>query len=169
MENDKYGMLLTPDIKLHREWFKEMTKLIGINVIYRAPAKNKHYTTYAEIESNYQKPVLVGCIFEQHPDQKTLKKLGWVSELQKDASIIHVPYDLPDLQQGSLFIVPSGIDNAQGRLFRVISMMTSIVYPASVSCEIVPEYEDIFVPETSYDYSNSSHNLLNHEKDNMYI
>lgn len=53
-----------------------MTSLIGINVVYRAPQKDKHYTTYAEIESNYQKPEVVGCIFEEHPEQQTLKKLG---------------------------------------------------------------------------------------------
>ena len=77
-----YGLLLTPDIKLHRKYFEEMTKLIGIKVAYRAPKPDKHYTTYAEIESNYAEPVLVGCIFDEHPTQQTLKKMGWVAELQ---------------------------------------------------------------------------------------
>lgn len=168
MQTPKYGLLLNENVKLHRSYFNEMVKLLGIQVIYRATLPNKHYTTYAEIESNYDQPMLVGCIFDEHPTQQTLKKMGWVAELQQNSSIIHVPYDLPNLQQGCLFIVPSGIDNAKGRLFRVVSMSNSIVYPASVSCEIVPEYEDTFIPETNYDYTHSTDNLISEEQDNMF-
>ena len=168
MHAPKYGLLLNNDIKLHRGYFDEMIRLLGIQVIYRAPLPDKHYTTYAEIESNYAEPILVGCIFDEHPTQQTLKKMGWVAELQQNSSFIHVPYDLPDLQQGALFIVPSGIDNAKGRLFRVVSMSTSMVYPASITCEIVPEYENTYVPETNDDYVHSTDNLLNEEQETMF-
>ena len=77
MENlDKYGILLNSNIKLHRQYFREMVKLLGIIVLYRAPLPNKHYTNYAEIESNYAPPLKIGCIFTDHPDQQTLKKMG---------------------------------------------------------------------------------------------
>lgn len=168
MQAPKYGLLLNNDIKLHRGYFDEMIRLLGIQVIYRAPLPDKHYTTYAEIESNYAEPILVGCIFDEHPTQQTLKKMGWVAELQQNSSFIHVPYDLPNLQQGALFIVPSGIDNAKGRLFRVVSMSTSMVYPASITCEIVPEYENTYVPETNDDYVHSTDNLLNEEQETMF-
>ena len=168
MENEKYGLLLNQDIKIYRQYFREMVKMLGIYVIYRAPKPNKRWTTYGEIDSNYEPPKLIGCIFEEHPTQQTLKKIGWVSELQSNSSIIHVDYDLPNLQQGSLFIIPSGLDKAQGRLFRVEKLMNSIVYPASITCEIVPEYEDTFIPETQYDYSNSSFTSLNEEEDSMF-
>lgn len=168
MQAPKYGLLLNNDIKLHRGYFDEMIRLLGIQVVYRAPLPDKHYTTYAEIESNYAEPILVGCIFDEHPTQQTLKKMGWVAELQQNSSFIHVPYDLPDLQQGALFIVPSGIDNAKGRLFRVVSMSTSMVYPASITCEIVPEYENTYVPETNDDYVHSTDNLLNEEQETMF-
>ena len=125
---------------------------------------DKHYTTFTEIESNYFEPIEVGCIFDEHPTQQTLKKIGWVSELQESASIIHVPYDLPNIQQGALFFIPSGLDNAPNRLFRVTKLMNSIVYPASISCEIVPEFENTFVPE-QYDFKHSSFNLLSGEDD----
>ena len=95
--NNKYGTLLTSDIKLHRKWFKEMVKLHGINVIYRAVKPGKHWTTYAELDTNFEAPTIEGCIFDEHPTQQTLKKIGWVSELQESASIIHVPYDLPNI------------------------------------------------------------------------
>jgi hypothetical protein len=64
-----------------------------------------------------------------------------VAELQENASVLHVPYDLPGLQIGALFEVPSGIDNGKARTFRVISLSNTMIYPASISCEIALEYE----------------------------
>ena len=155
----KYGLLLTKDITLHRKQFKEFLKLQGIQVVYYAPRPGKTYTTYTEIQSNYERPIVVGCMFHEHPDQKTLKKMGWVAELQENASIIDVEYDLPGLQVGALFVVPSGLDYAQGRLFRVVSMQNSMIYPSAISCEIVPEYENTY-SNTQNDYKHSSFNLL---------
>lgn len=140
-----------------------MCGLIGINVLYRAPRPGKHYTLYTEIDSNYEPAELVGCIFEENVDQKTMKKLGWVSELDENATIISVPYDLKGLQVGALFIVPSAIDNAQGRLFRVSEMGTIQIYPASITCRLVPEYENTF-SNSQYDHTHSSFNLLNEEE-----
>ena len=141
-----------------------MVDLIGIKVFYRAPLPNKTYTSYTEIESSYQEPIEVGCIFDDHPTQQTLKKMGWVSELQDSASIIHVPYDLPGLQQGALFFLPSGLDNTPSRLFRVTKLQNSMIYPASISCEVVPEYENTFARE-QYNYQHSDFNLLIEEED----
>ena len=159
-EPSNYGILLNTDIKLHRNWFIEMCNLIGIKVIFRAPLPNKTYSGHGELNSFYNLPKLVGCIFEEHPAQQTMKKLGWVSELQEESSIIHVPYDLEGLQQGALFIIPSGIDMASGRLFRVVKMSNIIIYPASITCEIVPEYENEFVPE-NLTHKHTDFNLLN--------
>lgn len=167
-DRDKYGILLTPNIKIHRQYFREMVKLLGIHVLYRSPKENKHWTTYGEIEANYNEPILVGCIFDEHPDQQTMKKIGWVSETQTDASVIHVDYDLPDLQVGALFIIPSGLDNGKSRLFRITKMTNSIVYPASVTCQIVPEYENTFEPEVSFDFSKQDFTLLDEEPDRLF-
>ena len=144
MEHQKYGTLLTPDIRIWRQYFREMCKLIGIRVLFRAPKPGKKYTSYAEMDANYFPPVLVGCIFDEHPSQQTLRKMGWMSELDENSSFIHVDYDLKGLQQGALFIIPSGLDDGNARLFRVVKMATSMVYPASIVCEIVPEYVDNF-------------------------
>lgn len=160
IQDSDYGLLLDGKaIKLHRKYFEEMVKLLGIYVIYRAPKPDKHYTTYSEIDSNYQKPEKIGCIFNEHPDQQTLKKLGWAVELDTDASIISVPYESHDIQKGALFIVPSGIDGAVGRLFRVIELSNIMIYPASITCKIVPEYEDTF-SNTQTDYTHSNFTLL---------
>lgn len=142
-----YGLLITKDIKLHRSWFKQMTALHGINCQYRAPLKNKTYDLNADLQTSYKPAILVGCLFEEHPDQKSLKKAGWVAELQEGSSVIHVPYDLPDLQVGALFDVPSGIDTAQARTFRVISLSNIMIYPASIACEIALEYESVDEPQ----------------------
>ena len=141
-----------------------MCRLIGVKVIYRAPKPSKEHTTYGEIDSRYEKPVAVWCIFEEHPDQQTMKKLGWNSELVAEAVLIHVPYDLPGIQQGALFIVPSALDNAKGRVFQVVKMTTSMIYPASITCQIVPYYEDQFTPQ-NFNYSEHNFSLLNGEDD----
>ena len=162
----KYGMLLNKDIALHRRYFKEMCKLLGIVVIYRSLREGMKWTNYGEVDANYNSPMLVGCIFNEHPDQSTLKKIGWVSELQENASVIHVPYDTPGLQVGCLFIVPSGLDDGKGRLFRCTKLSNIMVYPASVACEIVPEYENTF-SKSLKSHKNNSFNLLNSEEEDL--
>lgn len=155
-----YGMLINQDIKLHRTWFKQMTKLLGINCIYKAPMENKTFDNRGDLQSAYQPGIVVGCVFQEHPDQKTLKKMGWVAELQEGSSIIHVPYDLKDLQVGAQFIIPSGIDQAIGRVFRVISMNNIMIYPASIACEIAPEYYDRDEQVQFTDFSKENFTLL---------
>lgn len=121
--------------------------------------------TWAELKANYETyPKLVGCIFEEHPTQQTLRKMGWISELQENSSLIHIPYDLENIQQGCLFIVPSGIDNTEGRVFRVIKLSNIMVYPASITCEIIPEYVNTF-DQSKFKHSNDNFNLLDIEED----
>ena len=165
MENKDTGILLNENnIKIQRAYFKEMVRLKGINVIYRAPLPNKTYNGYGELFSYYQNPELVGCIFQEHPNQYTMKKLGWNAELQKQSSMIVVQYDLHDLQVGSLFVIPSGIDNSEGRVFKVVSLSTTMMFPASITCELVPVYKNNF--ETAlFDHTNNNFNLLNNESE----
>ena len=161
MDNiSNYGLLLNKDIKLHRQWFKQMTKLLGINVVYYEPLPGKTFDAHGDLAANYYPGVPTGCIFEDHPDQKTLRKMGWVAELQEGSSMIHVPYDLKGLQVGALFDIPSGLDNTPPRRFRVISMQNIMIYPASITCEIAPEYEDIDTPNMFNDFSNEDMTLL---------
>lgn len=163
--DSQYGLLLNAqDLKLHRAYFLEMCSMLGVKVIHRAPRPSKTWTTYAEIDSNYYEPELVPCIFEEHPNQRTLKTLGWSAELQESPSIISVPYDLKGLQQGSLFIIPSAFDNSIGRLFRVVEITGQMIYPASLTCKLVPEYENTFSSSPS-NYKANSFTLLNREED----
>ena len=165
MPESQYGLLLKQnDILLQRRYFEELVKMIGIKVIHRAPRPSKHYTTYSEIDSNYYEPECVGCIFDEHPTQRTMKKLGWNSELGENAAVISVPYDLNGIQQGSLFIVPSAFDNTKGRLFRVLEITGIMIYPCSLTCKLVPEFENTYTPDLN-NHKHNSFNLLNREED----
>ncbi len=158
---DDYGLLLNKDIKLQRHYFKQMCKLLGINCQYYRPNSSyKYFDKHGDLDARYLPPEEVSVIFEQHPDQKTLKKMGWVAELQESSSLIHVPYDLPDLQVGCLFSIPSGLDDGKARLFRVISMQNIMIYPASIICEIAPEYEDTTELTEIEDFKTSTNNVL---------
>ena len=160
-DNLKTGTLLhSNNIKIHRQYFREMVRLQGVYVLYRSPKDNKHYTTFGEIDSDYNEPLLVGCIFDEHPTQQTLKKMGWMSELDSNSSIIHVDYDLENLQQGAIFIIATGLDDGKGRVFRVVKLTNIMVYPASIACEIVPEYIDTFPEDTGYDKEKNNLNIL---------
>lgn len=161
----QYGLLIKEkDLLLQRKYFTEMCNLIGVNVLHRAPRAGKSYTTYSEVESNYFEAESVGCIFEEHPDQKTMKKLGWNSELSSAASVISVPYDLKGIQKGSLFIIPSAFNPKEGRLFRVTEISGIMIYPCSLTCQLVPEFEDTYSPNL-YEHKTNSFNLLNREED----
>jgi hypothetical protein len=164
MEKQDTGLLLNKkNIELQRNYFKEMTKLLGIQVVYRAPRENKSWDRYGELDTFYYEPIAVGCIFEEHPTVWTMKKLGWNSEQNESMSVIYVPYDLEKLQVGALFIIPSGIDNSKGRLFRVVRMSTTMIYPSSISCMLAPEYENTF-EKGQLDHEKSDFNLLNSEE-----
>lgn len=165
MEKEQTGILLNPaNIKLHRVWFKNMCKLIGINVLYRAPIEGtKQYNLHGELEAYYEKPVTVGVIFDEHPTNKTMHKLGWNAELADSSVLIHVPYDLQKLQAGGVFIIPSGLDGAPDRLFKVLRMNSTAVYPASISCELGPVLLDKLPEHKVEDFTESTFNLLKRE------
>ena len=160
---NQYGLLLNKeDILLQRAYFNELVTLIGVQVKHRAPRPSKSYTTYAEIKANYFEPEQVGCIFSEHLDQRTMKKLGWNSEITSGSSVISVPYDLNGLQQGSLFYIPSAFDNTPDRLFRVVEITSIMIYPCSLTCRLVPEFENTF-SDNLFDHKRNSFNLLNSE------
>lgn len=166
MTRNDVGILLNPDTLMQRKYFIEMTHLIGITVVYRAPKENSHYDGYGEFDTYFYPSEKVGCIFDEHPEQKTMRKLGWDSERDEGLSVINVPYDLKNLRVGALFVVPSGIDGATGRVFRVVNMSNIMLYPSSIACEIAPEYADKF-DRSQLNHAGSDLNLLSNEEDDL--
>ena len=167
MDNKDTGLLLNKqDIELQRFYFNEMVTLLGIYTIYKAPKEaTKNYNINGNLEAEYEVGIKVGCIFEEHPTPKTMRRLGWNTELSESSSVIHVPFDLKGLQVGGQFIIPSPLDNSVGRLFRVISISTIMVYPASYSCEIAPVFETNTEQSQLHDYTKTDFNLLNTDRD----
>lgn len=167
MKNEDTGILLNDqNIKLHRQWFKQMCTLLGINVQYRAPIDGtKDYNLYGELDAHYEPAITVGCIYDEHPTQKTMRKLGWNAEMADTSTVIHVPYDLKNIQAGALFIIPAGIDTAEDRVFRVLRMSNIAVYPASIACELAPVLKNSLPDSATADFTESNFNLLGDESE----
>ena len=160
MERKDTGILISEkNIKLHRFYFKQAVKLIGINVKYRAPRKDKKYNGYGELDTFFMEPIETGIIFEEHPTIWTMRKLGWDSELQEGETLVHVPYDLLGLQSGGMFEVPSGLDNTEPKRFRILRMSASHIYPSEIVCHIAPLFTSTY-DATATNHSSSNFNLL---------
>lgn len=166
--NKDYGLLNQPSVELQRKYFTEMVNLRGIFCQYQYPI-TKQYTTQAELDAVYCEPMKVGCIFNDNVDQKTTRKLGWNAEIDTSATIISVPYDLENLQIGCLFEIPSAYDNTPGRLFRVVEMSAIPIYPASITCRLVPEYKSEFAKASVEEFKNSNFNLLYQEDEEHFF
>ena len=167
MENRDTGLLLNKkNIELNRFYFKQTVKLIGINVLYRAPRKEqKRYDLHGELDALYTEPVPVGCIYNEFTDQKTMKKIGWNAERDETTPVIHVPYDLQGLEKGGLFEIPSGLDNAKARVFKVLDLGVAPIYPASVACKLGPMLQNELPSSQVVDFNKSDFNLLNDTED----
>lgn len=165
MDNKDTGLLLKKNygIELQRKYFKQMLQLRGINILHREPKESSiNYTINGELDTFYNAPIQTTCIFEEHPKQQTMKKLGWLAEFNGSTSLIQVPYDL-NVQVGSLFIIPSGLDNAEPRTFKVLRMTSIAVFPAYITCEVGPLWNSNISNNMKNDFVNSNFNYINEE------
>ena len=167
MENKDTGLLLNKkNIELNRFYFKQSLKLYGINVLYRVPRKDqKQYDLHGELDALYNEPIIVTCIYNEHTDQKTMKKLGWNAERDETTPVIHVPYDTPELQAGCLFEIPSGLDNTQARVFKVLELSAAPIYPASIACKLGPMLRNELPKSQIVDFNKTNFNLLRDDDD----
>lgn len=162
----KYGKLISEDLKIYRDYFIEMCTLLGINVTVKTPMNdNKQYTLNGDLDIVYNEPITTCCIFEEAVDQKTLRKLGWATELEQEATVIYLPYDLENIQKGTLVTIPSAIDGAKDRTFRVSEMSTIMIYPASIACKLEPEWENTLDDSQVKNFTNTNFNLLREPKE----
>lgn len=167
MANNYTGLLLDKEnLMLFREWFQQATDMLGIKALYRAPREEaKQYDLHGELDAKYYEPIPVNCFYQENVNQQTAKLMGWNHELNKGATLIVVPYELKKLQQGGLFVLPSAIDNSEGRVFKVLRMEVSPVYPSEVICELGPMFKSELESSQVKDFSKSNFNLLNEEEE----
>lgn len=131
--------IIREDAVIFQEYFNEMLEMYGIDVLYyQRKEKCSEWNAVGELSANYYSPIEAKILFDQIPSVKTLKKLGWVTELDSQQPIVHMKYDLPGLQQGCLIKVkdPLSLSN-DGRMFRITKMSTGIIYPFSITAQIV--------------------------------
>ena len=79
--------------------------------------------------------------------------------------MVNFPYNTPDIEVGCIVMIPSGLDNAPPRMFRIARMSTIMIYPASIACECVPEFENVLPKSQVEDFRNSSTNILMRDVD----
>ena len=136
--------LARSDALIHRKYFQEMLDLYGIASMYfQVRKETAHYNEAGEFSAFYHDPIFCRILFDQVPKISTLKKLGWTSELDSTQPLVHVDYDLPELQVGACFAVEDPMRPGKSRLFRITKMSMGIIYPASVTCQLVAVLGDI--------------------------
>lgn len=87
------------------------------------------------------------------------------AEREETTPVIHVPYDTPELQAGGLFEIPSGLDNAKARVFKVLDLSVVPIYPASIACKLGPMLENELPKSQIVDFNKTDFNLLNEDED----
>lgn len=159
------GTLLSKDAEIYRKFFKEQAKLLGIHVQYKYPIDMKFTTHGQEDPLGYSEPIEMDIIFDQSPRLKTLRKLGWVSEDPSDKPyIVQVPYDTPNLQKGSLLILPSPLPLEPSKVFKITEITVDQVLPDSWYCKVAPKFEkqNALTPEDYKDKPNAFLRVDNH-------
>lgn len=133
------GLLLQNDLEIQRYYFNEALDYYGIDAdYYQVKEETQKFTSAGELSSKYYDPVRVKLIYDQVPKINTLKKLGWVPELNQDSQpIIHIPFDTPGIQVGALFRIEDPLRPGTGKIFRTTKLTTGIIYPVAATLQIV--------------------------------
>lgn len=130
--------LIQSDALIHRKYFKEVLDAYGVPSLYFQCKPKKDYNSSGELSSRYYDPQKTKVLFEQVPQMRTLKKLGWVTELDQQQPIVHLWYDLPGIEVGCLLKVKDPFTKSSGRFFRLSKLSgIGIIYPVGLTAQIV--------------------------------
>lgn len=150
------GLLVRQDVRIHRAYFSEMCKLIGVSVAYQYVVKSE-MTIHSEDNSFLSVPLRIDVIFDDQPSVDTLKRLGWVTELNEQQPIvINMPYNTPNLTVNARIMIESIDGTPRPRVFKVTKIESDLEYPDAYTCAIVP-----VVDQT---YQKNQYTLVNTEK-----
>lgn len=160
------GLLTTEDVTLMQEWFKEMTYLRGISVKYRYPIDElEEVTIHSEIKDQFSELIDLDIIFQEVPEVKTLKRIGWVAEDPEDKPCIAMlPIDTPYLQVKSRILIPPIGQAIPGRWFEVSSIHSILEYPSCYTCTLAPIFET--KPDKN-DHSETNYNYIDAQRANQ--
>ena len=151
------GLLTQDDSTLYRGWFKEVSKLRGFSVGYQYPLGTDK-TIHSEPNIRLSEPENIDIIFNENPTVDTLRKLGWVSELNDQKPIIaQLPFDTPHLARYARIIIPPFLEiNSRSRVFQITNMKTIIEFPDCWTVSLVPVF-DSYQDDNEYIDSNNNY------------
>ena len=134
------GLLVGKDSTLFRNYFDEMSKLIGIQVKYMYPI-DMNFSMYGdENPLGFSEPEWISIIFDENPSIRTLKKYGWVTEgEERQPYMAQFSYNTENLAKGCRIEIPSNLPD-KGRLFVVTDMTTNLEFPESYMCKLAPVF-----------------------------
>ena len=130
--------ILQNDLTALRYYMEEMLDMYGVPAKYYQIKPGHKFTVAGEISAHYFNPTNCKVLFDQVPKISTLRKLGWLTELDQAASLIHIAFDTAGIAFGALYEIKDPLTPDSGRLFRVTKMQTGIIFPAFITCQIVP-------------------------------
>lgn len=153
------GLLTKNDASIFRNYFKEMAKLRGIQVIYKYPI-DMEFSIYAEENpKGFSEDIPMDIIFEENPKMATLRKYGWVSELPDDKPYIaQLPFDAKNLCKGCRIIIPSPFPLGPARTFVITEITGNLEFPDNWVCKLAPVFHD--KPNKPVDYTDTNYNFI---------
>lgn len=152
------GLLVRDDSRIFRGYFSEMCKLHGISVAYQYVVKSD-MTIHSEDNSYLSSPIRIDILFDQQPSVDTLKRLGWVTELNTlQPIVINMPYNTPNLTVNARITIQSIDGTPRPRVFKITTIQSDLEYPDAYTCSVVP------VADQSY--QKNQYTLVNTEKIN---
>lgn len=154
------GLLIKNDANIYKSFFKEMSKLIGIKVLYQYIIDNDYSIHSESVNEKLSEPIELDIIFHENPKVSTLRKLGWLSEKKDDKPyIIQVPHDTPNLRRGCQILIQADMEYSEPRRFRITEISSILEYPDSYLCKVAPEFNKE-INDKSKDYSDSNYNFI---------
>ena len=151
------GLLTQQDSTVFRGWFEEMAKLLGFRVGYQFPLGDTK-TIHSEPNMPMSIPIDLDIIFNENPTLDTLKKHGWVVEIGEQKPVVaQVPYNTPNLQRYSRFIIPPVGTIIDERIFEVTAISTILEYPDCWTVRLAPVYKTI---QNSHDFTKTNYSMI---------
>lgn len=139
-----------------------MAELLGQTVMYQYPLTFDK-TIHSEPNIEFSDPVRLDIIFNENPTVDTLRKHGWVTEINGSLPVIaQVPYDTPHLARYARITIPPVGNIMRERIFEVTEISTFLEYPDCWTVKLAPVYNSI--KETN-DYSDKNIDYIDTESD----
>ena len=156
------GLLTNEDAEIYRGFFREMCELLGQTVLYQYPL-NTNKTIHSEPNIELSDPIRLDIIFNENPTVDTLRKHGWVTEINGSLPVIaQVPYDIPGLARYARITIPPVGNVMRERIFEITAISTILEYPDCWTVRLVPVYNSY---KEKNNYSNSNIEYMDTQSD----